>query len=177
MIFSIRNATSEDAETLHAFIHGLAVYEREPDAVKVSPAELRAQMQEPNPPFECLLATACEHGPVGFALFFHNYSTWKGKRGLHLEDLFVPPEHRGHGIGTALLTALAKIAVERDCARMEWSVLDWNEPAIGFYEKLGAGGMDEWTTFRLTGEALRGLGAAPDGRRSDELRLRFQGGA
>ena len=159
MSLSIRFAGPTDAATIHRFIVGLAVYEKEPDAVEVTPRELAEQMDEERPPFECLLAE--EDGEaVGFALFFHNYSTWRGRRGIYLEDLFVPPEHRGFGVGKTLLTALAQIAVERDCARMEWAVLDWNEPAIGFYEKLGATGMDEWTTFRLTGDALARLGGA-----------------
>lgn len=154
---SIRAAGPEDAETLHRFICALAEYEKEPDAVEVSPEQLAAQLRQPSPPFECLLA---EEGgqPVGFALFFQSYSTWKGKPGLWLEDLFVPEQFRGHGHGQALLSALARIAVERDYGRMEWSVLDWNEPAIGFYRQLGAASMDEWTTNRLQGESLRRLG-------------------
>ncbi len=102
--------------------------------------------------------------PAGFALFFHNYSTWLARPGLYLEDLFVLPECRGHGVGAALLARLARIAVERGCGRMEWAVLDWNEPAIGFYRALGAVPMDEWTTYRVTGQALESLarlGAPP----------------
>lgn len=137
-------------------IVALAVYEREPDAVEVDPATLAAQLEERPPPFGCLIA---EDGgrPVGFALYFYNYSTWRGRRGLYLEDLFVPPEHRGRGVGRALLRELARIAVRDDCARMEWSVLDWNEPALGFYRHLGAKPQDEWTTWRLTGAALEAL--------------------
>lgn len=156
----IRFAGPEDAATILAFIRDLADYEREPDAVEVTEAELAAQMREPIPPFECLLAE--EDGePLGFALFFHTYSTWRGRRGVWLEDLFVPPAHRGRGVGAALLTELARIAVDRGCARFEWSVLDWNEPAIRFYRSLGAQPQDEWTRWRLDGAALATLGARP----------------
>ncbi len=156
----IRFAGPEDAATILAFIRDLAAYEREPDAVEVTEAELAAQMREPSPPFECLLAE--EDGePLGFALFFHTYSTWRGRRGVWLEDLFVPPAHRGRGVGAALLTELARIAVDRGCARFEWSVLDWNEPAIRFYRSLGAQPQDEWTRWRLDGAALAKLAARP----------------
>lgn len=156
----IRFARPDDVEVIHAFIRGLAEYEREPDAVEVTPEELRIQLAAERPPFECLIAEV-DGAPVGFAVFFHNYSTWRGRPGLYLEDLFVPPELRGRGYGKALLLSLARIAVERRCARMEWAVLDWNTPAIRFYERLGAVAMDEWTTFRLTGDALAKLGSEP----------------
>jgi GNAT superfamily N-acetyltransferase len=156
-MLTIRFAQADDADTILHFIRELAIYEREPEAVKVTGDELREQLADATPPFECLLAeeagVAC-----GFALFFHNYSTWRGRRGLYLEDLFVPPAHRGRGIGKRLLGELASIAVERGCARLEWAVLDWNQPAIDFYRALGATPMDEWTTFRLSGEALERLG-------------------
>jgi GNAT superfamily N-acetyltransferase len=154
----IRTARPDDAPTILAFIQALAEYEREPDAVEVSVEALRTQMSSGDPPFECLL---CEEDGVarGFALFFRTYSTWKGLPGLWLEDLFVPEEHRGRGIGLALFRACAAIANERGYGRMEWSVLDWNEPAISFYRRLGATSMDEWTTHRLTGDALRDAGA------------------
>jgi len=159
----IRFAGPEDAGTIHRFICELADYEREPDAVEVDPPTLAAQLSEPRPPFECLIAERADGAgdaeAVGFALFFHNYSTWRGRRGLYLEDLFVPPSLRGHGIGKALLVRLGAIAVERGCGRMEWSVLDWNTPAHGFYRTIGAAPLDEWTTWRLTGEALATLGA------------------
>ena len=100
--------------------------------------------------------------PAGFALFFHNYSTWLGKKGLFLEDLFVRPPARKHGVGYALFRELARIAVERDCGRMDWSVLDWNELAISFYRRIGARSMDEWMTFRLTGPSLRKLAGTPE---------------
>ncbi len=159
----IRFATPDDASTLHRFICELADYEREPDAVEVTPQQLREQLEQANPPFECILAEEPD-GPApiarGFALFFHNYSTWRGRRGLYLEDLYVPPEHRGTGIGRLLLATLARLATERGCARLEWSVLDWNAPAIAFYRQLGAQPMSEWTTFRLTDEPLATLAAS-----------------
>lgn len=153
MTLAIRRAEVRDASIIHRLICELATYEREPDAVEVSPAQLEAQLGADAPPFECLVAEA-DALVVAFALYFHNYSTWRGRPGLYLEDLFVTPSHRGRGIGRRLLVELAKIASERGCARMEWSVLDWNEPAIGFYRALGAEPMDEWTVFRLTGSAL-----------------------
>ncbi len=154
--FSIRPADARDASIIHGFIVQLASYEREPDAVEVTVEELAQQLQEPSPPFECLLAER-DGRAVGFALFFHNYSTWRGRKGLYLEDLFVPPEERGEGIGKALLIELARIAARRGCPRMEWAVLDWNEPAKDFYRALGASPLDEWTLFRLTDEALEQL--------------------
>lgn len=156
--FDIRPAAPDDAPTILAFIRALAEYEREPDAVEVTAATLHDQMASDDPPFECLL---CEEDgvPRGFALFFRTYSTWKGLPGMWLEDLFVPPEHRGRGIGLALFRACAAIANERGYGRMEWSVLDWNEPAIGFYVNQGSSSMDGWTTHRLTGDALRDAGA------------------
>jgi len=156
---TIRFATEADAETIHRLIVALAEYEREPKAVACTPDQLREQLAAEHPPFECLIAERSGQA-CGFALFFHNYSTWRGRPGLYLEDLFVPVEHRGQGIGKALLTRLAALAVERGCARMEWAVLDWNEPAIGFYRALGAEPLDEWTTFRLTDEALERLAAS-----------------
>lgn len=168
MPLRIRFATPDDASLLHRFIRELAEYEREPTAVKVTVDELHAQLSQPRPPFECLLAEQGEgdDGPavrsLGFALFFGSYSTWRGRPGIYLEDLYVPPVHRGAGVGRALLATLARLARERGCARLEWSVLDWNTPAIGFYERLGAIGMSEWTTFRLTDDALERLAATGD---------------
>lgn len=156
---TIRFAGPDDAATLHRFICELAAYEKEPDAVEVTPATLAAQMAEARPPFECLLAEE-DGAPVGFALFCHNYSTWRGRRGIWLEDLYVPEALRGRGIGLALLQRLGRLAVERGCGRMEWSVLDWNTPAQGFYRTIGAQPLDEWTTWRLTGAALTALGEA-----------------
>ncbi len=157
----IRVARPDDAEVLLDFIKQLATYEREPDAVETTAEVLRAQLAAARPPFECLLAER-DGSAVGFALFFRNYSTWRGRPGLYLEDLFVPPEHRQGGVGRALLRALARIAVRDGCARMEWSVLDWNQLAIDFYESLGARPMTEWTTFRLTDEPLRRLAEERD---------------
>ena len=153
----VRRATSEDAETIYGFICALAEYEREPDAVMTRPEVLCEQLRQSPPPFECLI---CEVGerPVGFALFFPSYSTWLGKPGIHLEDLFVLPADRGRGHGKALLQAVARLATQRGCGRLEWAVLDWNAPAIGFYERLGASALGEWTTFRLAGAALEAIG-------------------
>lgn len=156
MSISIRFATPQDAETLYEFICGLADYENECDAIETSSETLRGQLQGEHPPFECLLAEQAGVA-VGFALFFQTYSTWRGVPGLYLEDLFVPIQRRGQGVGQALLTRLAKVTVERGFARLEWAVLNWNEPAIGFYKQLGAKPQDEWTTYRLDREALSQL--------------------
>ena len=158
----IRFATPGDAALLYRFICELAEYEREPAAVKVTVDELRAQLSQPRPPFECLIAERSDELPpiaLGFALFFTSYSTWRGRPGIYLEDLYVPPVHRGVGVGRLLLAALARLACERGCARLEWAVLDWNTPAIGFYERLGAIAMSEWTVYRLTDDALERLAA------------------
>lgn len=152
----IRTATPEDAPAIVALIQALAEYEREPHAVRVTPDTIRAQLQEDRPPFECLLAV--EAGlAVGFALFFANYSTWRGRAGIYLEDLFVLPQHRGRGLGLALLRHLAGLALQRGCVRMEWSVLDWNTPAQDFYRSLGALPMEEWTSWRLADQAIQDL--------------------
>lgn len=153
----LRPARESDLDTIIELIHALAEYEREPDAVTLEPAELREHLFGPRPYAEVILAETATGESAGFALFFHNFSTWKGKPGIYLEDLFVRPEFRGHGYGKALLTELARLAIERGCARLEWSVLDWNEPSLQFYRALGAIPMEEWTTHRLTGEALAGL--------------------
>ena len=156
MPLTIRFAGPDDAATLHRFIVALAVYEKEPDAVEVTPAILEAQMRSVRPPFECLLAED-DGRALGFALFFQSYSTWRGRPGIYLEDLFVDEAERHRGVGRALLVRLAALAVERECGRLEWAVLDWNEPAIRFYRSLGAVAQDEWTVNRLTDDALRGL--------------------
>jgi len=153
MAIAIRLADSNDAELILSFIRGLAEYEREPGAVQATATSLRAQMEADQPPFECLIADR-DGEAAGFALFFRNYSTWTGRPGLYLEDLFVRETHRRHGIGKALLRRLAAIAVERGWARMEWAVLDWNAPAHGFYRAFGAVPKDEWTVWRLDGAAL-----------------------
>jgi len=149
----LRFATPEDAETLHAMIVDLAVYEKEPDAVEATPSQLRAQLQQSPPPFQALIGEV-EGTPVAFALFFHNYSTWRGKPGLYLEDLYVMPAFRGRGFGKALLHKLAEIAVERGCARMEWAVLTWNTPAIEFYKSIGAKCVSGWNIYRIEPSTL-----------------------
>ena len=150
----IRPATAEDTPTICRLIRGLAEYERLAHAVALDEGRLRAHLFGPRPFAEVLLAE--EAGAVvGYALFFYSYSTFLGQPGVFLEDLFVEPAHRGKGHGKALLRAVARLAVERDCARLEWSVLDWNEPAVRFYEALGAVPADDWVIYRLTGEALR----------------------
>ena len=154
----IRFATPRDAETILRFIRELAAYEREPDAVEATAEVLAGQLAEDPPPFECLIAEL-EGEPVGFALFFGTYSTWRARRGIHLEDLWVTPSARRRGVGRALLSRLAAVAVERGCARLEWAVLDWNELAMRFYRGLGASALDEWTTWRLSDAPLRALAA------------------
>lgn len=149
----LRAATVTDVPLILELIRGLAEYERLPHEVVATEALLADQLFGEQPGAEVLLAEW--HGePVGFALFCHNFSTFLGRRGLWLEDLFVVPTCRGRGIGRALLAELARVAVARGAGRLEWSVLDWNVDAIGFYRSLGARPMDEWTTFRLTGDAL-----------------------
>src|SRR5581483_2498708 len=152
----IRPATPADVPTIARLIRDLAEYERLAHAVDFDEALLHRHIFGPRPYCEVLLAEDAGR-VVGFALFFHNFSTFRGKPGIYLEDLFVEPEARGRGHGKALLRALAKLAVERDCARVEWAVLDWNEPSINFYKAIGATPMDDWTTYRLTGEAMRRL--------------------
>ena len=154
----IRFATPEDCPLIFEFICDLADYEKLSHEVVGNVEALRASLFGERPYAEVLVAHLHDE-PAGMALFFHNYSTFLTAPGIYLEDLFVKPEKRGHGVGKELLTCLARIAVERDCGRLEWSVLDWNEPAIGFYKALGAEPMDEWTVFRLTGESLANLGS------------------
>jgi GNAT superfamily N-acetyltransferase len=150
----IRPATASDVSTICRLIRALAEYEHLSHEVILDENRLREHLFGPRPYAEVLLAE--DQGEVvGFALVFHNYSTFLGKPGLYLEDLFVRPEHRSKGHGKALLRAVARMAVERGCGRLEWAVLDWNEPAIGFYRSLGAAPLDQWIVYRLTGEALR----------------------
>src|SRR6187399_358600 len=156
--FEIRPARMEDVPVILELIRELATYERAPNEVTATEEQLVDVLFGEKPAAEVLLAFE-KDTPVGFAVFFHNFSTWLGRPGLYLEDLFVKPEHRGKGYGRALLVDLARIAQERDCGRMEWAVLDWNEPAIQFYRKLGAKPMHEWTVFRLTPEEIRNLAA------------------
>jgi GNAT superfamily N-acetyltransferase len=152
----IRPATPADVPVIASLIRALAEYERLSHACVLKEADLRAHLFGERPFAEVLLAEESA-AVVGFALFFHNYSTFRGKPGIYLEDVFVLPERRGQGHGKALLRAIACLAVERDCARVEWSVLNWNEPSIRFYESLGATPLNEWTVYRLTDEALRKL--------------------
>ena len=157
---AIRFATRDDVATILRFIRELAAYERAADKV-VATEDLLAEALFAVPPAAEALIAEVDGAPVGMALFFHNFSTWTGWRGLYLEDLYVTPEARGTGTGTALLKRLARIAKERGCARFEWSVLTWNDPAIRFYQSLGAVSMEDWRINRVTGDALDRL--AEDG--------------
>jgi len=156
---AIRPATAADVPIILELIRALATYERAPNDVTATEDGLSKVLFGEKPAAEVLLAFENETA-VGFAVFFHNFSTWLGRPGLYLEDLFVRPEDRGKGYGRALLIHLAKIARNRGCGRMEWAVLDWNEPAIQFYRKLGAKSMDEWTVFRLTRDGIAKLADA-----------------
>jgi GNAT superfamily N-acetyltransferase len=158
----IRSATVEDVPMIARQIRALAEYERLPHAVILDEALLREHLFGPRPYAEALMAED-DGQTVGFALFFHNYSTFRGRPGLYLEDLFIEPAYRGKGYGKALLLELARLAVQRGCHRVEWSVLNWNEPAIGFYKKLGAIAMNDWTVFRLTDDALQRAATASGG--------------
>ena len=157
-LLAIRPATIDDVPLIRQLVAELAAYERLADAAVATDADLREQLFGAHPAAEVLIGEV-DGEAAGFALFFHNFSTFLGKRGLYLEDLFVRPAFRGAGLGRHLMAALARIAVQRDCGRFEWSVLDWNEPAIGFYRRIGAVGMDEWTVQRLEGDALHALAA------------------
>jgi GNAT superfamily N-acetyltransferase len=157
--FTIRPARVADVPVILELIRALATYERAPNEVTATGKGLTEVLFGEKPAAEVLLAFENETA-VGFAVFFHNFSTWLGRPGLYLEDLFVRPEDRGKGYGRALLIHLAKIARERGCGRMEWAVLNWNEPAIQFYRKLGAKPMDEWTVFRLTRDGIQRLADA-----------------
>lgn len=151
-------AVEDDLPLILHFIEELAEYERLRDKCVASEDKLRATLFGEHPGAEVLIASA-EGVPVGFALFFHSYSTFLAQRGVFLEDLFVNPSARGRGVGRALLARLSRIAIERDCGRLEWFVLDWNDLAISFYRSLGATPMEEWTMFRLTGPELEALAA------------------
>ena len=159
MATTIRTATPADVPEILAFIRALAAFEREPDAVTATEEGLLRDGFGANPFYSCLIA---EHDgrAAGFALYFFNYSTWMGRPGLYLEDIFVDPEFRGLGIGKALLQRVAAIAVEKNCPRLQWEVLDWNTPAIEFYRAMGAEFMDEWRNVRIVGEALARLAGA-----------------
>jgi GNAT superfamily N-acetyltransferase len=164
----IREAGPGDTALILQFIRGLAEYERLSHEVTATEDGLRESLFGERRTVEVLLAHWRDE-PAGFAVFFHNFSTFLGRPGIYLEDLFVKPEMRGKGIGKALLVHLAKLARERRCGRLEWSVLDWNEPAIGFYKNLGAVPKDEWTVFRVTGDALARL--AGEGAGADDARV------
>jgi GNAT superfamily N-acetyltransferase len=159
--FEIRAAAPDDVPHLLALIRALADYERLAHLVAADEAVLRAELFGERPLIEALIAWA-DGSPAGFALYFQNYSTFLGRRGLYLEDLFVRPEHRGKGCGKALLVAVARIAHARGAGRFEWMALDWNTPAIDFYKGLGAAEMGEWRLFRVTGDALARLAATDD---------------
>jgi GNAT superfamily N-acetyltransferase len=156
--FTIRPARPDDAETLANLVRELAIYEKLEQHAKATPEDFRRHLFGPNPAAEAALAEVDDQ-PVGFALWFTNFSTFRGQPGLYLEDLFVRPEFRGLGIGKALLASLARLAMERGYGRLDWSVLDWNAPSIAFYRALGARPLDEWTGYRLDDEPLRRLAA------------------
>jgi GNAT superfamily N-acetyltransferase len=155
-MLQIRAAQAEDVGTILKLIRGLAEYEHEPQAVEATEQDLLRDGFGDHPRFHCALAE-WDGKPVGFALYFYNYSTWKGRHGIFLDDLFVYPEHRGKGIGKALLLHVARIAAAQNCGRYEWLVLDWNTPAIEFYESLGGKRMKQWLPVRVEGEALQEL--------------------
>jgi GNAT superfamily N-acetyltransferase len=152
----IRPATPDDAALILRFINDLAIYENAEAEVVATESDIRDSLFSQDSTANAVICSK-DHDPAGFAVYFFNYSTWLGKNGLYLEDLYVSPEHRGTGAGFALLKHLAKIAVANDCGRFEWSVLDWNEPAIQFYLSIGAEPQDEWVGYRLTGKALEEL--------------------
>ncbi|GLK88142.1 GNAT family N-acetyltransferase [Pseudomonas turukhanskensis] len=153
----LRNATPDDVSLILSLIHELAVYEKLSDQAVATPEDLTTNLFGPRPFAEVLIGEL-DGEPQGFALFFPNFSTFLGKPGIYLEDLYVREHARSSGLGKALLARLAQLAVQRGCGRLEWSVLDWNEPALGFYRRLGARPQDDWTTYRLSGAALAELG-------------------
>ncbi|MDQ6870767.1 MAG: GNAT family N-acetyltransferase [Gemmatimonadota bacterium] len=158
----IVSATKKDIPLIRKFILELAEYERAlPGEAPVTEKDLADTLFGKKPAAEVLIAWLGDT-PAGFTLFFHNYSTWLGKRGIYLEDLFVRPAARKHGVGLALIRALAKIAVDRDCGRLDWSVLNWNALAIDFYKQIGAKAMDDWTSFRLSGDSLAKMAASAE---------------
>lgn len=163
MACSIRPATRDDVALIRELVYELATYERCPEQVEATPESLRASLfpEDGSPPHAYAMVAEWNGEPCGFALYFFNYSTWLARPGLYLEDLYVRPEHRGCGIGKALLLALARLAHARGCGRMEWAVLDWNQPAIDFYESLGAQRLTDWTVCRLDRAALARHAASP----------------
>lgn len=156
MSLKIRKAIPSDASIIVRFVKELALYEKEPESAILTEADILRDGFGENPYFFVLIAEWDEI-PVGFAFYFYNYSTWRGRPGIFLEDLFVNPDYRGKGIGKSLLKEIAKIAVENKCERIQWQVLDWNKPSIDFYESLSAFNMKEWYTYRLEGDALKKL--------------------
>lgn len=173
-MLSIRLGEDKDIPLIVQLIRELAEYEKEPQQALATEQDIRRDGFSPNPRFRVVIAE-WDGEPAGFALFFYNYSTWMGRAGLYLEDLFVRPAFRGRGIGKSLLGHLAKIAVDERCGRFEWQVLNWNTPAVEFYKELGARVMEEWSTMRLTGEALRKLAllGKSQGRRLRRARWEF----
>ncbi len=164
---SIRTATPDDIPLILDLIRALAAYERDPDAVQTTEADLLRDGFGEHPRFECLIAEAVSEvggEAAGFALYFYNYSTWRGRSGIHLEDLFVLPRFRGLGIGKALLARVAARAVERGCVRLQWDVLEWNQTAIDFYQGLGAQFLDEWRIMRVNDQAIHTLAALEPAR-------------
>lgn len=155
-MLTIRAATPDDVDTILRFVRELAIYEKAEHEVLATPEHIHQTLFAPEPRVFGLIALDGDT-PVGFAVYFFNYSTWQGRHGLYLEDLYVSPAHRGTGAGKRLLQHLAQIAVAQDCGRFEWSVLDWNTPAIDFYESLDAKPQSEWIRYRLTGQALQNL--------------------
>jgi len=163
--FSLRIATPDDATTLLMLVRGLAEYERAPGDVVATEGDYVRALSSSPPEMEALIAEG-DGEALGFALFFPTWSTWRGRPGIHVEDLFVVPEARGRGIGRALLSKVASIVITRGCARLEWQVLDWNEPAIGFYRALGARSLDDWTAMRVDGDALTAIATIARATRS-----------
>ncbi len=169
MPVSIRTATAQDVCGILGFIRALAEYERAPDAVTATAADLLRDGFGPNPYFQCLIAEL-DGQPAGFAFYFFDYSTWLGRPGLYLEDIFVHPEFRGRGVGKALLKRVATIAVEKGCCRLKWEVLDWNTPAIDFYRAMGAEFPAEWLNVLVRGEALLRLAGRVGGKSESQTR-------
>lgn len=156
MSITIRKANPDDAAIIHGFVVELAIYEKAEHEVKASIEDLRHSLFEPQSPTKALICLK-DDIPIGFAVYFYNYSTWQGRKGLYLEDLYISPQFRGGGAGKKLLQHLAQIAVAEGCGRFEWSVLDWNQPAIDFYHSVGAKPQSEWVRYRLAGEDLLGF--------------------
>ncbi len=167
MTSQVRPVAPADVATVCQLIRELAAYERAEQEVEITEAQLHEALFNPHPALFGHVGLDTEGEVVGFALWFLNFSTWRGSHGIYLEDLYVRPEHRGTGLGRALLAELARVCVRRGYRRLEWWVLDWNAPAIGFYRAAGARPMDEWTVYRLTGDALERFGT-PDGERTSE---------